>query len=744
MLNLSPIIVLAIAFAVAVSACSRKEASSAAPATSVPVTPADAATPTATTSPAAAPDGSKAATDPEPSASTAVIPIPVGKTIQKAASLFDLAGKTVRFTPSGDGYVATVRDGVDDGGKGDELVANETSGDAYYKESWRVTLPFAFPFGGTTATEIYANRRGNLSFGKPEHQLYPDRDPWADGGMRSVAAAVDVRSATGVEKMIAALWSTFAFGTKIYLRVDTDAVLFTWNARQEQGLATPTTSTFQAKLFQSGAVELSYPDVQVATGFVGLFPGRGASQSVMLDETNDNIVAGSDDAVNPKALRVYEEGSIFRFELAMTRALAKTVAQGHITYSVSLEVPGVSCPSFGIDIYSDRIAASTCSESPKIIGYEIDGDKLQLRISKLALRGANEVRYWAGITWWDGPPGAFSNIGMAAPHAVPVASLASHYLDLTSPPAARIQGNIFELFHYAQISRNVNDFLKVIYETHQEKEDLAVVMTDFPIDDLFGVAGGSGAMNVAVGGVGASLAAPSLTPAYPTIQGSMAPVYAGSALFREGFTDGYGFTMKNYAPAVALIMHELGHRWGMDLSIVHPKTGERLKLSDGFGHWLERVDTTAVTKVVADYASPVLAERSIMGGSMWVDNGDGTWTSPSAAPSAPGGLGALDLYVMGMLGADELPEMFLLDGLQPLGNGKFTGSKVVFTGADVVAAMGPRTPLAADAQKLFRLRIYLVYEGAAPRPALLERAEKIGAQFRALMSKATGGRMEIR
>ena len=53
--------------------------------------------------------------------------------------------------------------------------------------------PFAFPFAGRTWTHFHANTNGNVSFAAPETTHWQQRDPWADGTMRSVAAAVDSR-----------------------------------------------------------------------------------------------------------------------------------------------------------------------------------------------------------------------------------------------------------------------------------------------------------------------------------------------------------------------------------------------------------------------------------------------------------------------------------------------------------------------------------------------------------------------
>lgn len=53
-----------------------------------------------------------------------------------------------------------------------------------------------------------------------------------------------------------------------------------------------------------------------------------------------------------------------------------------------------------------------------------------------------------------------------------------------------------------------------------------------------------------------------------------------------------------------------------------------------------------------------------MGGNVWVDNGDGTFTRKEDGYPLPTGLSALDLYVMGMIPPTEVPDTFLLTDVQ--------------------------------------------------------------------------------
>src|SRR5262249_16844138 len=46
------------------------------------------------------------------------------------------------------------------------------------------------------------------------------------------------------------------------------------------------------------------------------------------------------------------------------------------------------------------------------------------------------------------------------------------------------EGNIFEVFHYPQVNKSVFPNLRYIYQRFEPQDDMAVILTDFRIDDL--------------------------------------------------------------------------------------------------------------------------------------------------------------------------------------------------------------------------------------------------------------------
>ena len=124
---------------------------------------------------------------------------------------------------------------------------------------------------------------------------------------------------------------------------------------------------------------------------------------------------------------------------------------------------------------------------------------------------------------------------------------------------------------------------------------------------------------------------------------------------------------------------------------------------------------------------------------------DGREGGTRAPWGAPKGLSALDLYSMGMIGPDEVPETFFISGAVPDGKGGLTGGdKVPVRIADVIAANGPQNPPAKDAMHHFKFQIYLLYEdGREPNPAKLTQARGIEAMVIKYFEKATSGRMTV-
>jgi hypothetical protein len=136
-----------------------------------------------------------------------------------------------------------------------------------------------------------------------------------------------------------------------------------------------------------------------------------------------------------------------------------------------------------------------------------------------------------------------------------------------------------------------------------------------------------------------------------------------------------------------------------------------------------------------------------MGGGVWQDNLDGTFTQLDDDYYVPAsGWSHLDLYLMGLISAAEVPDFFILRNLVPAGrdaNGHsiFKAERTKIRIEDVIAVEGPRVPDPEHSQRAFNTGIVLVVEhGAKPSPELIERANGIRETWIDYWSTTTGHR----
>ena len=139
-----------------------------------------------------------------------------------------------------------------------------------------------------------------------------------------------------------------------------------------------------------------------------------------------------------------------------------------------------------------------------------------------------------------------------------------------------------------------------------------------------------------------------------------------------------------------------------------------------------------------------------MGGGVWQDNFDGTFTQLDDDYYVPAtSYSYLDLYLMGLISAAEVPDFFILKNLVPAGkdtNGHpiFKADRTKVTIQDVIAVEGPRVPDVDHSQRRFNTGIVVVVEhGQSPSPELIERANGIRRQWIEYWETTTGHRASM-
>jgi hypothetical protein len=652
---------------------------------------------------------------------SAVIPISAGPVIQPA-HYFDLEGTTLNFRPERRGYSISSSTA-----KPVAAVPGEFLGKADYQfiRSWgyRKALPFPFPFGGKIWREVFINGAGNLTFGRPEAEIYPERDTWPDATMQSVGGSINDRAAAGEELMICAFWAINApqdEKTQIYFRQSVKEFVVIWKTERYQwfgeGYRPLGKNVFQARLTPDGSIQLSYQKVSEKDGIVGVFPGGFYGKPIA--------------SLDGGAVEASLSGGTLRFSFARQKATQYQVllSDGANTCEIGVDL-GVLKPWFG----------RLCTGHP---GYRVDEHRVELFASTFELQNVLKP----GMRW------AFR---LVSPGDNPEhdGHLDTQPFPLTAPvPPEKLsamkgyrEGNIFEVFYYPHVSKNPYPLLRYIYQQAPPQDDYVAIFTDFRIDDLHNHQGTRAPYGYPVKGIGEDLAQPGDT--FPIsgshkLQAVTGPAYLGPRY--EEFVEDGDRHFKNYANAVGWLAHEFGHRWGLALRFRNPVTGKVENLAAPDGHWNDYLNTPAMISVWRMFCDKPYVEKSQMEGFVYYEGPPGVFFRQIPSWNIASGFSALDLYVMGLIPPEEVPDTFLIAHPQDRTGQEVLGEKVPVRIQAVIAAEGPRDPGVRDSQKDFTVALYLLQEdNRQPYADKLKQAKGIEKSLVEYYRVATGGRMRL-
>ena len=666
-------------------------------------------------------------------AGAAVKVVPAGNLVFKSASRFDLEGKMLTFTPVGkDGYAVRVGrlewDAPAAVLRGTEL--------RYHRDYVTIDLPFPFPFGGRTWTRVYANASGNISFHRPERDNWPSRDPWPNGTVRGVAMSVDSRSALRLELMIAPLWALYR---DVMVSVDSSSagVTLTWRGQRDLHDYEPLgENEFQARLRPSGVVEFAYRKVPERDGIVGLFHG-GDAQAATLDVLTDAVSDVSLGMLDIVQAELVDNGSTLIARIEFTDDIPQVVPRSHISYTLHLTFLTfrhlVDC-SVGINVgQAGREPYAHCETA---VGARVHGNVIEIAVSKTVFNGSPDLS-WRVSAIWRGED--YDDTEM---RSIQVADLD---YDLNALASGQVAGNVFEVFHYP-VFVSIHDTLRHVYQHTPANDEIAVAFTDFRTDHLFNTGSTPGAINTTAQGIGWDRPQDGELWGSANLLATMEPVFLGGPKFRETGTS-RDLQYRGHGLGIKWLAHEAVHRWSSYLSFRDPGTGQTESLIDDWCrcHWNEYLHAPALHSVWPGFADAPYVDESVMGGNVWRDNGDGTFTRMNPYTGLPRGLSALDLYVMGMIPASEVPDTFILRDVEETSTrDTVRGTKVPVRIEDIIATMGPRIPSAADERKDFRLGIYLLHENHRPPSASdVQHAASISAAAIDYFDRATAGRMRV-
>lgn len=685
------------------------------------------------------------------------------------ANLFDLVSHTLHFVPEGSRYR------VESGAlRWDPDFGNELTGA-------EVTLhQFAFPFSGKPWNSFRVGTTGSISFGTPENDSRPGPRGQSDGGVSigrfdqlAEAASTLIDSAPA----ICVFFKPRTSGPH-YVKELPDRVVITWDLTEPFGNIQDftwlkTVNRFQAVLHRDGSIEMSYKELAAKDAIVGVYPVLSGAEKPLATISADAHPPLPPHLDVQKVKLSIVDGMVLRvtFETRGPLPSEGDRAVEGIGFRVSFDaanpppdgsrwiaawiVEGMAPP----DNPSGSRARYFVFGSGVFPKARISGNSITLEgVLPGALRGAEQVAVSADVISAENPGKPVERLG---PHVVRLTGIHSpevHFSSLTRKDGPFTV--VYESFHYLALPKP-QDLSCTVINGLGDRFDFLAYYSDFRIDNQEAGTPSDGPVGGNVTGIGQTQHDLESYCSQGRFQWEyVQPVYVGSNQMQERPPEGapvgtdrditfYSRQLAESSPdrrirpynyAMSQIGHEMGHRWAAFVSA--KVNGETIAL--GPVHWARGLQAPAAFP----YQRP--SEASAMGGGVWQDNFDGTYTQLDDDYYVPAtGYSHLDLYLMGLISAAEVPDFFILRNLVPVGkdgNGHpiFKADRTKVTIQDVIAAEGPRLPDVDHAQRKFNTGIVIVVEhGQNPSRELIERANGIRQQWIDYWETTTGHRASM-
>ena len=675
-------------------------------------------------------------------------------------NLFDLGGHSLHFSPSREGYRVETLPLQWDSDFGQKIT-----------EPHVALHNFSFPFSGKNWDAFTVGVTGSIRFGEPNNTAgfgFGGGPPPRDQGGVSIGRFDPLGEAAGnLVNTVPALCVFFKprMSGDRYVKELSDRVVVTWDVTEPYGNIqdftwTKTVNRFQAVLHKDGAIEFSYNQLAAKDAIIGLYP--------LIPEQAEKPLTT---LVAPKHSSAAAHLDVQKLKLSVVGGLLLKVAietAGPVLPAGDAGVAGIGYrvyfyahppePAHADAVWTIRGFAPRNRANGTATRYIAFGEGVSREVKTSgntismqgilppALRSAKQIYVSAEAT----AAGSEEPVAQVAAKAVTLSGIRNPEVRLSSlKPQDGPFSLLYESFHYYALP-NPRDLSCTVIKSLGDKFDFLPYYSDFRVDNQEAGTpsnGPLGAVGGAVTGIGAKQEGQASYCTPGRFQwGFVQPVYVGSNQMQErppadalmGSDHDITFyqqqlaeisqdgKMPPYMYAMSQIAHEMGHRWG---AFVSAKVGgETIPL--GPVHWARGLQAP----VAFPYRRPT--EASIMGGSVWQDNFDGTYTQLDDDYYVPAtGWSYLDLYLMGLISPAEVPDFFILRNLVPAGkdaNGHpiFKADRTKVTIQDVIATEGPRLPAVDKSQREFNTGIVIIVQhGEKPSPELIERAEAIRKQW---------------
>jgi len=694
-------------------------------------------------------------------------------------NLFDLGGRSLRFSPAHEGY------------RVENLPLQWDSDFGQKITDPHVALhDFSFPFSGKSWDAFTVGVTGSIRFGAPENTPgfgFGGGPPQDQGGV-SIGRFDPLGEAAGnlvnTVPAICVFFKPRMSGDR-YVKELPDRVVVTWDVTEPYGNIqdftwTKTINRFQAALHKDGAIEFSYNQLAAKDAIIGLYPLISEQAEKPVSTLAAAKHSSSAAHLDVQKLKLSVVGGILLkvgFETAGPVLPAGDPGAAGIGYRVYFYSHAPAPESASAQAHPDAVwtirgFAPRNRANGGATRYFAFGEGVSRAVKTSGntisvqgilppeLRSAKQI-YIAADATASGSEGPVAQIS-AKP--VTLSGIYNPEVHLSSlKPQDGPFPLLYESFHYYALP-NPRDLSCTVIKSLGDKFDFLPYYSDFRVDNQEAGTpsnGPLGAVGGAVTGIGANQRGLESYCTPGRFQwGFVQPVYVGSNQMQErppadapmGSDHDITFyqqqlaeisqdgKMPPYMYAMSQIAHEMGHRWA---AFVSAKVGDET-IPLGPVHWARGLQA----RVAFPYRRPT--EASIMGGSVWQDNFDGTYTQLDDDYYVPAtGWSYLDLYLMGLISAAEVPDFFILRNLVPAGKDAsghpiFKADRTKVTIQDVIAAEGPRLPAVDKSQREFNTGIVIVVQhGQKSSPELIERAEAIRKQWIDYFSITTGHRASM-
>lgn len=666
------------------------------------------------------------------------------------ANLFDLNGRTLVFTPDGQGgYSRQVQ----------ALAWEEEIGEAVADESVIALESFAFDFAGQSWDSFHVSRHGLLTFGGPLTYAYWDSDN-RSATMREIAAGfVDTPTISPLYKPMLGGREDY-YGATQHVARWPDRVVVTWITTEPDfyvhGVPPEKPARFQAVLRADGTIRFNYRDVALGDGIVGVFPDEEITKGDLIasiTDARDSELPGHLDLLEAALYATNTDAVILEFTLR--EPIPDPSVGEHYSYRLHFDTdePYWNHPldwsdedaTWQIDVreggeYTARgrgVREFLAGKGEARVSLLADASVLEGDSRRITAMGIGAAAYFRDDEWVEGDYDSRALLEFTVDGS-------ERETDL-SRSDSHFSLRQHEVFHYrgtpdpAEIACRVIDILG-------DRFDLFVFHNEFRIDSQ------ESATPVCphYGNTRAEGTGIPWNFGVPCGEGRLKAVWKLPVWMKSDHVvnhNRYHDERTRFDRGLLLFAHEFTHAWTAHAS--YERDGKREPLFGNYCqcHWREDLDLPAAFPWHEEETGP----RSLMGGMYWHDNGDGTFTPRDGYWG--GGHSWLDLYLMGLADASEVPDMFILRNLKAIteGHGEggywggvFTGDKEIVSIDQVLAAEGPREPSAAESQKVFNAGfVYLLEPGKTPTADLLDLHAEYRDEVVEHWSHITGGRSQI-